>query len=263
MDSFDGDRTGPAAADTTTAQKRVVFIHLGKTAGTSLRTALSEAFPGDTICPELFDGLSRYSPAELAGYRLFAGHFRYSTLRHIPGRFDVITMLREPSARLLSFFYFIRSHKLWFLEQQFPDVACVKRMSLDKFLSEGAPQFQSAVDQLGDGDLELAKQRIAAMAAVGLQERSELSRRLIERQLDIRLRVLPRENVTGNRRDEDIFESEPMVRETLTDIQSAHIAELTAADRELWRFARRRFNRDVARELPGIAVRLVPGSKAA
>ena len=89
---------------------RLVFVHIEKCAGTTLRMMLETQFSPSRICPERFDGLGNWTINELASYDLFAGHFNLSVTRSIPGRVRVITMLREPKARLISLFHFWKSH---------------------------------------------------------------------------------------------------------------------------------------------------------
>jgi hypothetical protein len=95
----------------------LVFMHIPKTAGTSLHTRLTGKFPPPLVCPERFDRLHAYSLAELNRYRLFSGHFAYPVTRCIPGRRRVvITLLREPVARIVSAYRFLRAHKPAYFE---------------------------------------------------------------------------------------------------------------------------------------------------
>jgi hypothetical protein len=89
-----------------------VFLHVQKTAGTSLQNMLVEAFGGSNVYREHADVLHLHSPAELARYSVFAGHFNYDSLAFIPRRkLNVITLVREPKQRLLSLYSFWRAHE--------------------------------------------------------------------------------------------------------------------------------------------------------
>ncbi len=91
-------------------RKKIVFLHIEKCAGTSLRTMLvSQVGPG-RVCPEYFNGLADWTANELAAYDLFAGHFDLACCEVIPGPTAVVTMLREPKARLMSLFNFWKAH---------------------------------------------------------------------------------------------------------------------------------------------------------
>jgi hypothetical protein len=90
---------------------KLVFLHIEKCGGTTMRTMLEAQFAAQRICPERFNGLADWTANELAAYDLFAGHFDLACCGVIPGqRNAIITMIREPKARLLSLFYFWKSH---------------------------------------------------------------------------------------------------------------------------------------------------------
>ncbi len=98
-------------------QPALVFMHIPKTAGTSLHARLTAKVPPAQVCPERFDRLHTYSIAELNRYRLFSGHFAYPVTRLIPGRRRVaVTLLREPVTRIVSAYRFLRAHKPAYFE---------------------------------------------------------------------------------------------------------------------------------------------------
>ena len=89
----------------------IAFIHLPKTGGTTLRTLIKTCFPQNRICPQEYNALHLYSPAELAKYDFFAGHFDYFSLRFIPReRIRCFSIFRDPIERLISFYKFSKSH---------------------------------------------------------------------------------------------------------------------------------------------------------
>ena len=90
----------------------VIFLHVQKTAGTSMQNMLRGAFPGEPIFQEHDDTLYRYPGGKLAEYSVFSGHFNFDSLAFIPRQNKAIfTFLREPKSRLLSMYYFIRAHE--------------------------------------------------------------------------------------------------------------------------------------------------------
>jgi Sulfotransferase family len=90
----------------------VAFLHLPKTGGTSLFTLLSACFLPDRICPQHYNALHLYPPAELAKYDFFSGHFDYFALRFIPRqRVRCLSIFRDPVQRLISFYRFAKSFK--------------------------------------------------------------------------------------------------------------------------------------------------------
>jgi hypothetical protein len=94
-------------------RRTVVFVHLLKTGGTSLRVMLGKQFPDGRKCPVLEDKLHLLSIAELAQYDFFSGHFDISAIRFIPrDDIEIVALFREPRARLISLYRFLKSHPL-------------------------------------------------------------------------------------------------------------------------------------------------------
>ena len=176
-----------------------VFIHAQKTGGTSLQRMLADTFGDRQVYREHGDTLYRRSPAELARYTVFAGHFDYASVALIPRRTRrLFTFLREPRQRLLSHYRFLRAHEptsplfkglmtiasRMDMEQYFRSVAayndsglwnhltwCVmgqhKWHAYRQLLSSLDPDAQSS--QLKDIRLEV-RERLREFAFIGLQE---------------------------------------------------------------------------------------------
>lgn len=90
----------------------LVFIHIQKTAGTSLQNHLSEYFEPQELYREFSDSLYIHSPGELSRYNVFAGHFNYDSLDFIPRKkLSVFTFVRDPKKRLVSLYHFWRAHE--------------------------------------------------------------------------------------------------------------------------------------------------------
>lgn len=92
-------------------QTRVVFMHIPKTGGTSFHNVLLRGFPSAEFCPVRLPFLHELSAEEIQKYTIYSGHYYYDDLDLIPGRKSVVTFLREPRARLLSLYYFFKSHR--------------------------------------------------------------------------------------------------------------------------------------------------------
>jgi hypothetical protein len=89
----------------------VVFIHVQKTAGTSVTQLLAANFEAQRRCPERFNQLHHYSLAELGKYDFFSGHFDLFSTHLIPRRnIFRLSFFRKPSDRLISFYRFARAH---------------------------------------------------------------------------------------------------------------------------------------------------------
>jgi hypothetical protein len=92
------------------AARKLAFLHIPKTAGTSLRYWLDGQFEKKDIFPHEYQ-IRHFPAAEIASYRFFRGHYSLFDIRHIPGSVTTFTVLREPRARLLSQYYYYRSFK--------------------------------------------------------------------------------------------------------------------------------------------------------
>lgn len=97
---------------------RIVFVHIPKTAGTTVRTALATAYrpeerafvyhPSvpDSVTTETIAGWSEERRGRL---RLVMGHFDVGIHDHLPGPSRYVTMLREPMDRLVSLYDYFRT----------------------------------------------------------------------------------------------------------------------------------------------------------
>jgi hypothetical protein len=101
-----------APAQDTPGEPRLVFLHLMKTAGTTLRHRLESLVPGNRIWRREREGLPGDHPPEtLAPYRLFLGHFTMRDALHIPAPRRIVTLLRDPKDRLVSLYHFYARHR--------------------------------------------------------------------------------------------------------------------------------------------------------
>ncbi len=94
--------------------EQIYFLHIPKTAGTSLRKVIESQFSPEEICPcsvmqELSEVVQR-DASELAAYPLIAGHLGYTVVSLLPTPPRVITMLRDPIARTISRFNYMKQH---------------------------------------------------------------------------------------------------------------------------------------------------------
>lgn len=168
-----------------------VFLHIPKCGGTSLHKLLSGQFHASHICPVRHNCLDQLKPRDLARYRLFSGHYTYETVqRFVPEPRSVVTLLRHPVDRLLSSYYFGRSHSWSFIEQHphFSDSPSAyrlhgmayrpaKQMRLSDYLDAEGPHLAGMMVRWIGGEegspftsLERAMERLNGMSAVGLVE---------------------------------------------------------------------------------------------
>lgn len=176
----------------------VCFLHIPRTGGTSFFEVLASRFPAT----EVLDGGDRAMLArdlralprdEMARYRLLSVHQD----TRVDGLLDrtphFVTMLREPVARVMSYYQFLRRIP------RHPLHSLAMGTTFLEFLQhpDGGPpeadrqtrQIAGAVDRAARGAadpprgaalLELAKERLVDFAFLGLRERFEESVRLLE-----------------------------------------------------------------------------------
>lgn len=213
------------------------FMHVQKCAGTSLRAALEAALPPGSLAPihmeaANFPGLDfdRLVPhlrsriavtgeeaASLGRYKAIAGHFTLPALaRHAPLE-RIATVIREPRARLLSHFLYLRFKVALRTEWHPFDLHRLAEGSLRGFL--GDPRAAIASDNrlcrmllhghplIADGDFiaaghveplaEAAWDRLARLGHVGLVEDPDSVWQGIGDHFGVKLRPV-RMNVTGS-----------------------------------------------------------------
>jgi hypothetical protein len=174
--------------------ERFFFVHVQKAAGTSLVFRLRRQFGRAAIYPPESDKddvaavisvehlLARWQ-SDAATTRVVTGHFPLCTAELLGGGFTTVTVLREPVARTLSY---LRHHKQLTPEDH---DRSLEEIYDDPFRFHGlihnhmVKMFSLTVDEMTDGALtrvdfnadrlERAKENLAAVDVVGVQDRFE------------------------------------------------------------------------------------------
>lgn len=138
---------------------RLAYLHFPKAAGTSVRAALGAYYPPEATVPWSFDrvlfgGFDRLDevrepvflggPDDLQGYDYMEGHWSLPTILAAFDPADVVCVVREPRARLLSHYTFWRSwpqsmHDLWAPYE----AAAFAQRPLSEFLSDPRAAHQA------------------------------------------------------------------------------------------------------------------------
>ena len=244
-------------------RRKIVLLHIEKCGGTSLRTMLAAQVPAGRVCPEAFNGLADWTANELAAYDLFAGHFDLAVCQILPGPVDIVTLLREPKARLLSLFNFWKAHRphpsfnnrtLVGLAQRhtaiefFSHPAVTEHPSirdgivgqLSRFvpspiLADGFQRLQPDDPILADPDraLHTAYDALTRLAAFGLVEAFETSRLLLNQQLGLAMQPVKPQQVLHTLVSPMLDEGRG-VAERLTPTLAARLDALTPLDGALY-----------------------------
>ena len=240
----------------------IAFLHIEKTAGTALVTALSKhCHPMQIFVDPLLGETQRLGVAatpfahDLADRKLIWGHYDLpGLLRLAPGR-PVITMLREPRARILSLYYFWRSIPLAHATKiGDPRVSLAQQLGLLDFLRSDQPAVHDSVDNAyvrrlaslnaggtledkvaadPEGSLALALAALEDLAFVGIVERMPETLAGLSRVLGLDLgECLPVVN-SG---------SAAVAREAVTPEITAALGDLTRLDQVIYENCCRRLD---------------------
>ena len=227
----------------------IIFLHVPKTAGTTLNRLIELEYPISqmySVDPVLFEWsaahLWKLPQARLGKMRMFKGHMLFGLHEVLPQPATYITVLRDPVERTLSAFYYMRSYKLhpfywklrrknWTLEEY---VERTTRDNVQCKILAGAEYHGPCTPEI----LEKAKQHMDRhFSVVGLSERFEESLALMKLRFGWQLKSYSTFNVTRSRpKKGDLAQS------TL-DL----ILERNSFDVELYRLAVQRFEADVAK----------------
>ncbi|MBD1851582.1 sulfotransferase family 2 domain-containing protein [Leptolyngbya sp. FACHB-711] len=217
------------------------FSHIPKTAGMTFRTIVEDQFDDREICPATLNAqVAKIPKDQLKDYRLFRGHLGFINIPELlPGKEVVnVTILREPIARVISHYEYIRRMP------GDPHYRAVKDMTLAEFaqkLTAGkvgkniqtyhvAKAMRFKLDDLTPEEtLALAKESLDNFAFVGLVERFQDSLFLLSYILGWKPILNSRkENAAKKKKSFDEIPAETLeiIREnSLLDLELYHYAQ--------------------------------------
>jgi hypothetical protein len=238
-----GDRCATAVGE---SARTVVFIHIPKTAGMTLKSVVGRQHrPGEFALlyeeriRQSIDAFLAVPEGERARYRFVLGHVGYGLHEFLPQKVTYATFLRDPIERIVSYFYYVLRRPDHFLH----DTA--RKLGLKDFarsdatakLANGQTKYLAALDaqDATAATLECVKRHVAErFAVVGLTEQFDASLLLLRRVARWGIPWYDRENVTRDR---------PRLSEIPHDALEA-IVEHNRLDLELYSWARERFARE-------------------
>lgn len=237
----------------------VIFLHVGKTAGATMRRALGKEFRSSevmelrapTVAPGRLrrDGAVAYyaglPEAERARPRLIMGHMTFGLHDVVPRPATYVTLLREPMRLIASQFHHVKRHEGHFLHEEakaYPDLASYVRSGISLEMDNSQTRAFAGDTSTPFGGcsramLERAKANLdEAFAVVGLTERFDDSLVLMRRAFGWdRIRYVS-VNIDPNRAR----------RTPLSPEDLALVRERNALDLELYEWAAARFERTIA-----------------
>jgi hypothetical protein len=192
-------------------REAVIFLHLPKTAGTTLNRLieweykLTEMYSVDPVLFEWSAAHLRNLPeSRLRRTRIFKGHMLFGLHEVLPQPSTYITVLRDPIERVLSAFFFMRTYKLhplyWkFRQEKWTLEEFVQRSTRDNVqckIIAGADYHSPCTQEV----LEKAVNHLDNyFSVVGLSERFEESLALMKLRFGWQLNSYSSFNVTRSR----------------------------------------------------------------
>jgi len=188
----------PLTSDPIRDHATVIFLHVGKTAGATMRRALRREFGASevmelkapTVAPGRLrrDGAVAYFGAlpesERARARLIMGHMNYGLHEVVPRPSTYVTLLRDPIKLILSQYHHVRRHEGHLLHEEakaYPDLISYVRSGLSLEMDNSQTRAFAGDDTTPFGGctpamLERAKGHLdRSFAVVGLTERFDES----------------------------------------------------------------------------------------
>lgn len=236
------------------ARSTVIFLHIGKTAGTSLRQVLRRNYRASEIMLVHVRGPREKTLDEFAALpeearespRLLFGHTVFGLHDYVPRPCTYITIVRRPISLVLSQYRFV----LRTIEHRHHELVTSQHMSIEEYIRSGiSMEMDNSQTRAVAGDLstpyggctdemlETAKRNIEQdFAVVGLTERFDETLILLQKTFGwSKLHYVPA-NAAPH--------SPPAV---LSDEARRLIAEHNRLDEELYRYVSERFDEAIAR----------------
>ncbi|MEH7237276.1 sulfotransferase family 2 domain-containing protein [Bacillus sp. JJ1562] len=182
------------------AKELLIFSHIPKTAGSTMRQILKKQYEKKKIIP--FRKIEELDEQQLAQAEAVYGHIRFGAHKYFSQPFTYITMLRDPVERIISNYYFSQrrpSNRMHESAKSLDFLGFVKQE-----IEANNPSLHNHQTRFVSGaknpDLELAKQNIHEhYAVVGLSEMFDESVFLMKTFLGWDDIFYTKTNVTKNR----------------------------------------------------------------
>lgn len=252
-----------------TGEETLIYLHVPKAAGSTMISILERNVPPDrrfAVDGRDIQGSKKYlaglSPAERAGIQLLYGHLSYGWHELVPGPARYFTIVRHPVDRVVSHYNYVRFRADG--DHYLREEVVKKDMSLGEYVASGVcdevndgqvrllsgvedivqePYGLSRIPYGGDHSdlLEMALDHIESdFVFVGLQERFDESLRLLQRSVGLR-RVEYRPLNIGRKKWHGVTPDAGEIEV---------IRHYNAADLELYRVLRERFENEAGRLQP-------------
>jgi len=203
------------------SDRSIIFLHIPKTAGTSLQKAIELFYERDEyFCiydDEERPGMAAFqklTDAKKRDVKIFMGHFYFGLHENIPQPCTYFTILRNPIDRVISLHGHIKSLPCTSSDQKFKNKwEAARKMSLEEFVAsdilpimhnQQVILLSNLVSKKGEAtaeSLEKAKSNLKEhFSVIGLTERLDETVILLKRVLGMRMRFIISQNIAKEKR---------------------------------------------------------------
>jgi hypothetical protein len=236
-------------------QRTIIFLHIPKTAGLTLYDVMNREYGRSNIftfeggrqrLKESIERFKRLSMVDRARYRLLRGHAPFGLHELLPNPYAYITVLRDPVARVISHYYYIRRNPRHALHDQVTGMTLKAYVTsnLTTELDNDQTRLMAGVgDSIEFGQcspalLDQAKANADRyFLAVGVAERFDETLMVMKRTLQWqRFPLYTRQNVSRHK---------PYAADVSSKTRCL-IEKYNELDCELYAYAWKRFEKDVA-----------------
>ncbi len=226
-------------------QQAVIFLHMPKTAGSTLNSIVERQYRSVEILSidsrrvvESMEEFKLLPNQQLEKIKLLKGHMYFGLHEYLPMPSTYITILREPIDRVISTYYYIRrekNHKHYELANQAKDLKDYLFKDQGKQLNNGQTRLLAGMDSLevefgncSNEMLEAAKNNLRKYFSVlGTTAKFDETLILLKQKLGWNLPLYAKKNVTNKRP-----KKEQITQDTLDAI-----VDLNQLDIELYKYA--------------------------
>ena len=245
----------------------LIFLHIPKAAGSTLHPVLERhyskrAYRTITV-PQQLEAFKQSPEAERRQVRLLKGHMPFGMHTYLEGRSRYVTLLRHPAERIVSHYYYVKRRPGHYLHHHIAagmGLAEFASAGLSGEMDNGQVRLLSGHDQdIPCGQctrdlLDTAQRNIEQYFAVaGLTERFDESLVLMAIELGW--------NWTPYYLNRNVTQDKPVAKQ-IDPVALKAIEQANPLDFELYEWASRRFQTQLARRQPEVDARIAQLNRA-